>query len=80
MSQTLSVGSIFLNNRTQAVRLPSQTRFPAHIKQVSVRICGLERVLTPIGQEWDSFFLSDHSVADDFCRGEQIETAREAFE
>jgi antitoxin VapB len=80
MSQTLSVGSIFLNNRTQAVRLPSQTRFPAYVSQVQVRVQGIERILSPIGQTWDSFFLSADDVPSDFARGEQLESVREAFE
>jgi len=75
-----TIGSVFLNNRTQAVRLPLQTRFPPHVKQVQVRVNGEERVLTPVGQTWDSFFLSEDRVSDDFERGEQVESVREALE
>lgn len=85
MAQPTAIGSVFLNNRTQAVRLPSQTRFPAHVSQVQVRVQGVERILSPIGQTWDSFFLSADNVPSDFipsdlARGEQLESVREAFE
>jgi len=36
----MKIGSVFENNRTQAVRLPVRTRFPAQIKKVMVRVCG----------------------------------------
>ena len=52
-------GSVFVNNRTQAVRLPAETRFPDDVKKVTVRVLGKERILTPVENAWDSFFLSD---------------------
>ena len=60
------IGSIFINNRTQAVRLPAKARFPEDIKQVAIRIVGNDRILTPFEHTWDSFFLSDERVSDDF--------------
>ena len=33
----MSTGSVFVNNRTQAVRLPADARFPNEVKQVSAR-------------------------------------------
>jgi len=77
----MSVGSVFLNNRTQAVRLPSDTRFPDDIKKVSVRVVGQDRVLSPVEHSWDSFFLSEHGVDDDFlnCRASQNQAERESF-
>ena len=72
-------GSIFLNNRTQAVRLPAKARFPDDVKQVSVRVVGKDRILTPIEHTWDSFFLSDERVSDDFMnvRASQNQSDRE---
>lgn len=77
----MSTGSVFLNNRTQAVRLPADTRFPAHVRQVNVRIKGNERILSPVENTWDSFFLSNEQAPNDFLpeRAEQIETERESF-
>ena len=62
----MSRGSVFINNRTQAVRLPANTRFPDEVKQVNVRISGKDRILSPVDSTWDSFFLSDQHVSDDF--------------
>ena len=73
--------TVFVNNRSQAVRLPAETRFPEEVKKVSVRVVGKERILSPIEKTWDSFFLSDQSVSEDFMveRADQIQTEREAF-
>lgn len=73
--------TVFVNNRSQAVRLPAETRFPEDVKKVSVRVVGKERILAPIENTWDSFFLSDQSVSDDFLteRASQEQSEREAF-
>ncbi len=77
----MSTGSVFVNNRTQAVRLPADTRFPDDIKQVIVRVVGKDRVLSPIDSSWDSFFLSKERVSDDFMeeRASQEQSEREEF-
>ncbi|EJO3863090.1 antitoxin [Vibrio parahaemolyticus] len=73
--------TVFVNNRSQAVRLPAETRFPEEVKKVSVRVVGKERILAPIENTWDSFFLSDQSVSDDFLteRASQEQSERESF-
>jgi antitoxin VapB len=75
------IGSIFVNNRTQAVRLPVETRFPDDVKKVTVRVLGKDRVLSPVESTWDSFFLSDQCVSDDFMtqRASQEQQPREDF-
>lgn len=77
----MSTGSVFVNNRTQAVRLPADTRFPDEVKQVSVRIVGKDRVLSPVDNTWDSFFFSKEHVSEDFMeeRASQEQSEREAF-
>ncbi len=77
----MAIGSVFVNNRTQAVRLPADTRFPDTIKKVVVRVVGQDRVLSPVHKSWDSFFLSDESVSDDFMeqRASQEQSERESF-
>ena len=74
-------GSLFVNNKTQAVRLPVDARFDDRVKRVVIRKVGKERILSPIENTWDSFFLSDEKVSDDFLteRAEQTESIREAF-
>jgi len=77
----MSTGSVFVNNRTQAVRLPADTRFPDDVKQVKVRVVGKDRILSPIDSVWDSFFLSEERSSDDFMeeRAPQTQADREAF-
>ncbi len=77
----MPIGSVFVNNRTQAVRLPAETRFPDNVKRVTVRVLGQDRVLSPVDNTWDSFFHSDEGVSDDFMpkRATQEQTDREAF-
>jgi len=77
----MSIGSVFVNNRTQAVRLPADTRFPDTIKKVTVRVVGPDRILSPVDKSWDSFFLSTERVSDDFMeqRASQEQQERESF-
>lgn len=62
----MATGSVFENNRTQAVRLPADTRFPDGVKRVSVRVVGHDRIISPVENTWDSFFFTDKSVTNDF--------------
>ena len=73
--------SVFINNRSQAIRLPADLRLPEHVKRVDVRARGFERIIAPLGQTWDSFFLNGPQVADDFLetRASQDQGPREAL-
>lgn len=75
------ISTVFVNNRTQAVRLPVELRLPEGTKQVEVRARGHERIISPLGQTWDSFFLEGPAVSDDFLseRASQPDTEREAL-
>jgi len=64
----MTASTVFTNNRSQAVRLPAEVRFPDSVKKVDVRIVGVERIISPAESAWDSFFLGDTSVSDDFMR------------
>ena len=77
----MAQGSVFKNNRTQAVRLPAEMRFPDYVKKVMVRAVGKDRILSPSEHSWDSFFLSEESVSEDFMneRATQIQSEREDF-
>ena len=72
-------GSVFVNNRTQAVRLPAETRFREEVKKVTVRVVGRDRVISPVKNTWDSFFLGNERVTDDFIeeRATQEQPERE---
>ncbi len=75
------IGRVFINSKTQAVQLPEDAQFPGSVKKVIVRVVGNERILTPVNSTWDSFFLSDETVTDDFMneRGPQEQQEREPF-
>jgi antitoxin VapB len=51
------------------------------VKKVEVRARGVERVITPVGQTWDSFFLNGPQPTDDFMseRASQEQPARESL-
>jgi len=77
----MTASTVFNNNRTQAVRLPADSRFPENIKKVFVRVVGQERIISPVENVWDSFFLNKDSVSDDFLneRATQEQPEREPF-
>jgi antitoxin VapB len=77
----MSIGTVFVNNRTQAVRLPLDVRLPEGVHKVEIRARGNERIIAPLGQTWDSFFLSGTPVSDDFLpeRAGQHQSEREAL-
>lgn len=77
----MSTSTLFNNNRTQAVRLPADMRYPDNVKKVVVRAIGQERVIAPAEQSWDSFFLGAQIVSDDFLpeRATQTQPEREAL-
>lgn len=45
----MASSTVFTNNRTQAVRLPAELRFPPTVKKVEVRAVGQERIIAPAG-------------------------------
>lgn len=77
----MSVGTVFVNNRTQAVRLPLDVRLPEGVQKVEIRVKGQERIIAPIGQTWDSFFLDGPRLSDDFLseRASQYQPEREGL-
>lgn len=77
----MTTTTVFINNRSQAIRLPASLRLPDNVKKVDVRARGCERVIAPLGQTWDSFFLDGPQVPDDFMvnRANQDQSEREAF-
>ncbi len=77
----MTISSVFINNRSQAVRLPAELRLPENVKKVDVRAVGNERIISPVGQKWDSFFLNGPVVSDDFMleRASQEQPEREAL-
>lgn len=77
----MTTTTVFTNNRSQAIRLPAELRLPDNVKSVNVRARGCERIIAPVGQTWDGFFLNRPQVAEDFMetRASQDQPEREAL-
>lgn len=77
----MTIASVFINNRSQAVRMPADLRLPEGVKRVQVRALGSERIISPVDHTWDSFFLNGPEVSDDFMmeRAEQVQSERESL-
>jgi antitoxin VapB len=75
----MAITSVFTNNRSQAVRLPAELRLPESVKKVDVRARGHERIISPVGKTWDSFFIDGPPASDDFLskRASQTQADRE---
>ncbi|HDX5436681.1 TPA: toxin-antitoxin system antitoxin VapB [Escherichia coli] len=72
--------TVFLSNRSQAVRLPKAVALPEDVKKVDVIAIGRTRIITPAGESWDSWFDGD-SVSADFMndREQPAVQERESF-
>ena len=77
----MATTTVFISNRTQAVRLPAEVRLPPGVTRVDVRVLGQERIISPLGHTWDSFFIDGPAPTDDFMveRASQGQAEREAF-
>jgi antitoxin VapB len=58
--------TVFVSNRSQAVRLPKTVSFPEGVHQVEIITLGNSRLITPVGRRWDEFFKNGPRVSDDF--------------
>ena len=48
--------TVFLSNRSQAVRLPKAVALPEDVKRVEIIAVGRTRIITTAGESWDSWF------------------------
>lgn len=62
----MSITTVFTNNHSQVVRLPADMRLPESVKKVQVWARGMDRVISPVGHTWNSFFLNGPRVSNDF--------------
>lgn len=56
--------TVFLSNRSQAVRLPKAVALPDDVKRVEVIAVGRTRIITPAGEGWDRWFDGEDVSAD----------------
>lgn len=69
--------SLFLSNRSQAVRLAKDVAFPDHVREVAVLREGARRIVVPADSQWDDFFASSGIDLPD--REQPTAEKREAF-
>jgi antitoxin VapB len=72
--------TVFLSNRSQAVRLPKPVALPATVKEVDIIAVGDTRIITPAGASWDDWF-DGAGVSEDFMveREQPSDQQREAL-
>ncbi|PYG57734.1 type II toxin-antitoxin system VapB family antitoxin [Rhizobium sp. UGM030330-04] len=77
----MATSTVFISNRSQAVRLPKTVAFPDDVHKVDVLKIGLARVIVPQGKRWDDLFLTGPRATDDFlsAREEPALDEREPF-
>lgn len=77
----MTIASVFTNNRSQAVRMPADLRLPDGVKRVQVRALGSDRIISPLDQTWDSFFMNGPKASEDFMdeRAGQVQSERESL-
>jgi antitoxin VapB len=72
--------TLFMSNRSQAVRLPKAVAMPSDVKRVNVVAIGRTRIITPADETWDSWFDGESVTADFMADREQpAEQERESF-
>lgn len=57
--------TVFMNNKSQAVRLPKPVALPDDVKKVDIVKVGRARLITPAGESWDAWFDRE-GVSEDF--------------
>ncbi|MEX1197413.1 MAG: type II toxin-antitoxin system VapB family antitoxin [Pseudohongiellaceae bacterium] len=70
---------LFMNGRSQAVRLPKEFRFEGD--EVEIRRVGDGVVLRPVGPDWESFFAEESAFDDSWLdhREDKPPQEREPF-
>lgn len=58
---------VFMNNRSQAIRLPKEFQFST--PEVFIRKQGEDIVLSPRPADWSAFLASDCAASDEFMEG-----------
>lgn len=69
-------GSVFMTNRTQAVRIPKSVRFPEGVTSVDIQRRGRTWVITPSEQSWAAWFDGE-GVSGDFMEEREQPAAQE---
>jgi antitoxin VapB len=69
----MTSSTVFISNRSQAVRLPKAVAFPDDVHQVDILKIGRSRLIVPQGKRWDDLFLNGPRASEDFmAESEQL--------
>jgi len=63
--------TVFRINKSQALRLPKPVALPESVKKVDIVVLGQSRLISPVGQAWDSWFDGPGVSADFMASREQ---------
>jgi len=55
----MSIGTVFVNNGTQAVSLPMDVRLPEGVQKVDIRVKGKERIIAPSAKAGTASFWNN---------------------
>ena len=69
-------GSVFMTNKTQAVRMPRAVRFPEGVTSVDIQRRGRSWIITPSEQGWAAWFDGE-GVSGDFMEEREQPAAQE---
>jgi len=61
-----STAKIFMNNRSQAVRLPKEFQFKT--REVFIRKVGDDVILSPRPKDWSELFSSEAAASEEFMK------------
>lgn len=72
--------TVFITNKSQAIRLPKPVALPSSVKKVDIVKVGNTRIIAPAGETWDSWFDGE-GVSDDFMceRDQPMDQERESL-
>ncbi len=73
----MTSSTVFISNRSQAVRLPKAVAFPEDVHQVDILKIGRSRVIVPQGKRWDDLFLDGPRASEDFLSQREQPAAEE---
>ena len=62
----MGITTVFINNRSQAVRLPADMRLPNGVNRVQAQVRSKDRIISTVGHTWDTFFLNGPQASNDF--------------
>jgi antitoxin VapB len=65
-NEAVASSTVFITNRSHAVRLPKAVAFPEDVHQVDILKIGRSRVIVPQGKRWDDLFENGPRASGDF--------------